>query len=309
MSNESPERLELSLPALCESDFKALAGIAQKNIGIDLPSHKREMVASRLLSRLRALGLSDFKSYRLRVEADAEERLRFLECMCTHETRFFREPEHFQCLEQTVYPRWLAAADAGERSRQARVWSAACSTGQEPFSFAMHLHHHLARRGFEIQVIATDVSTRVLDVAQQGIWPDNEVSNIPPLLLKAYMLKGTRSQVGKIAASDELRELVRFDQLNLNEASYRLPVSFDLVICRNVLIYFDGPTRERVCEQLMSHLKPGGYLILGHAESILGRNPHLTAVGSTVYRKEPLSRPAIKPLAVGSDDLELRNER
>jgi chemotaxis protein methyltransferase CheR len=262
------------------------------------------MVTSRLLPRLRELGLGAFKSYRQRVQNDAEERLRFLERMCTHETRFFREPEHFKSLEQSVYPGWLAAADAGERTRQVRVWSAACSTGQEPFSFAMHQHHGLAHQGFEVDVLATDVSTRVLALAKQAIWSDSEVPNIPQHLLKAYMLKGTRSQVGKIAASDDLRQLVRFDQLNLNDVSYRLPAHFDLVICRNVLIYFDGPTRLRVCEQLMSHLKPGGYLILGHAESVLGRNERLKAMGSTVYRKQAPLRPGTELPAGRPSNLE-----
>jgi chemotaxis protein methyltransferase CheR len=307
LSEAKPDRSDLGVPALGESDFNALAGIVHKTTGIHLPSHKREMVTSRLLPRLRELGLSAFKSYRQRVQDDAEERLRFLERMCTHETRFFREPEHFESLEQRVYPGWLAAAEAGERSRQVRVWSAACSTGQEPFSFAMHLHHRLAREGFEIEVVATDVSTRVLALAKLAIWADSEVPNIPQPLLRAYMLKGTRSQAGKIAAGDELRQLVRFERLNLNDASYRLPSSFDLVICRNVLIYFDGPTRQRVCEQLMSHLKPGGYLILGHAESVLGRNEHLKSIGSTVYRKESALRPGLEPRAARLRNLEPGN--
>lgn len=304
MSNRKLPRSDLGVPALRESDFKVLAGIVQTTTGIHLPSHKRELVTSRLLPRLRELGMPTFKDYRLRVQEDAAERARFLERMCTHETRFFREPEHFQSLEQSVYPRWLAAADAGERPRQVRVWSAACSTGQEPFSFAMHLHHHLAREGFEIEVLATDVSTRVLGLAQQAIWSDSEIANIPQPLLKAYMLKGARSQAGKIAASSELRELVRFESLNLNDASYRLPSSFDLIICRNVLIYFDGPTRQRVCEQLIGHLKPGGYLILGHAESVLGRNERLNPIGSTIYRKEPPLRPGVEPRAARAAHLE-----
>jgi chemotaxis protein methyltransferase CheR len=284
-------------PKLRESDFRELASLVHKATGIHLPSSKREMVTCRLLPRLRELGLSAFDSYRLRLREDSEEQLRFLERMCTHETRFFREPEHFSCLEQNVYPRWLAAAARGERSHRVRVWSAACSTGQEPFSFAMHLHHHLARSGFEIEVTATDLSTRVLGLAEQAVWSDREIANIPEPLLKAYMLKGTRSQAGKIAASLELRNLVRFERLNLNDASYRVRRDFDLVICRNVLIYFDAPTRERVCAELLNHVAPGGYLILGHAESVLGRTDKLSPVGSTEYRKESSLRRSTEPRA------------
>jgi chemotaxis protein methyltransferase CheR len=281
-------------PTLRESDFQALAALVHRSTGIYLPSSKRELVTSRLLPRLRELGLSGFEGYRRRVQEDSEERQRFLERMCTHETRFFREPEHFQCLERDVYPKWLASAGEHGRSRSVRVWSAACSTGQEPFSFAMHLHHHLALAGFRIEVIATDLSTRVLALARQAVWSDSEIPNIPQPLLKGYMLKGTRSQAGKIAAGGELRGLVEFERLNLNDASYELGSSFDLVICRNVLIYFDARTRQRVCAQLMNHVKPGGYLILGHAESVLGRNESLASVGSTVYRKEP-PPPGIEP--------------
>jgi chemotaxis protein methyltransferase CheR len=288
--NEPPE---LRTPTLRESDFKALAGLVQKTIGIHLPNSKRELVTSRLLPRLRELGLSAFDGYRRRVQDDSEERTRFLERMCTHETRFFREPEHFHCLEHEVYPKWLASASVGERSRRVRVWSAACSTGQEPFSFAMHLHHHLGGAGFDIEVLATDLSTRVLEVARQAVWSDAEIQNIPQPLLKAYMLKGTRSQAGKIAAGSELRHLVDFQRLNLNDTSYEVRSNFDVVVCRNVLIYFDAPTRQRVCAQLMSHIKPGGYLILGHAESVLGRHESLSAIGSTVYRKEPPLRRSV----------------
>jgi chemotaxis protein methyltransferase CheR len=280
----------ISGPRLRESDFRSLAAMVHQTTGIHLPISKREMVTSRLLPRLRELGLSEFDSYCLRLQEDAEERSRFLERMCTHETRFFREPEHFECLEHHVYPHWLASARAGERSPRVRIWSAACSTGQEPFSFAMHSHHHLARAGCEIEVLATDLSTRVLNIAEQAIWPDHEIQNIPIPMLKSYMLKGTRSQQGKIAASAELRSLVAFERLNLNDATYRVRSGFDLVVCRNVLIYFDGPTRLRVCEQLLRHVAPGGYLILGHAESALGRHEGLTPIGSTVYRKASASR-------------------
>ena len=155
--------------------------------------------------------------------------------------------------------------------------------------------------------MATDLSTRVLTLAKHAIWSDSEIQNIPPPLLKSYMLKGTRSQQGKIAASDELRALVRFELLNLNDASYGLPSSFDLIVCRNVLIYFDTPTRQRVAEQLMSHLKPGGYLILGHAESVLGRNERLKPIGSTVYRKHPALESGGEPRVAGAGALEPRN--
>jgi chemotaxis protein methyltransferase CheR len=281
---------ESTLPALRDGDFRALAKLVYDTTGIHMSTSKRDMMASRLLRRLRELGLSAFNDYRARVEEDAEERLRFIERMCTHETRFFREPEQFQRLEQHVYPAWIKSAELGARRRRVRVWSAACSTGQEPFSLGMHLHHHLAPHGFEVEIGATDFSRRVLALAQEGIWSDTEISNIPPALLKAYMLRGKRKRAGKIAAGAELRRLIRFELLNLNEPSYRQPPDLDLVVCRNVLIYFDARTRSRVRDRLLNHVAAGGYLMLGHAESVLGHHELLTPVGSSIFCKETSPR-------------------
>lgn len=294
MPGQDDSRSTSRLPGLKESDFRELAKIVRATIGIHLPSSKRDLVASRLLPRLRELGLSAFASYRERVQEDAEERSRFLERMCTHETRFFREPEQFRCLAEHVYPEWLRAVQLGQRARSVRVWSAACSTGQEPFSFAMHLHHHLAGHGFGVDVLATDLSTRVLAVAQHGIWRDAEIENVPPDLLRHYMLRGTRSQAGKVAAGAEIRNLVRFARLNLNDLTYGLP-SFDLVVCRNVLMYFDAPTRLRVRDQLLRHVAPGGHLILGHAESVLGHHEELRPLGCCIFRKERRPGPSLSP--------------
>lgn len=299
MPGHDEPRSTSRLPGLKDSDFRELAKIVHATIGIHLPSSKRDLVASRLLPRLRELGLSGFASYRERVREDPEERSRFLERMCTHETRFFREPEQFRRLAEHVYPEWLRAAQLGQRPRSVRVWSAACSTGQEPFSFAMHLHHQLAGHGFGVDVLATDLSTRVLAVAQQGIWRDAEIENVPLELLRQYMLRGTRSQAGKVAAGAEIRNLVRFARLNLNDLSYGLPTSFDLVACRNVLMYFDAPTRRRVRDQLLSHVAPGGYLILGHAESVLGHHEELRPLGCCIFRKEPAARAASRPESGG----------
>jgi chemotaxis protein methyltransferase CheR len=165
-----------------------------------------------------------------------------------------------------------------------RAWSAACSSGEEPFTLAMVLRHHLpAEEGWEVEVTATDLSTRVLDRAKAALWPIERAAEIPTPYRKRWMLRGTRSQEGKMAAVAELRALVRFARVNLNEASYPVPGSFDLLFCRNVLIYFDRASRAPVVDRLLDRVAPGGLFFLGHAESLNGVTIRARAVIPTVY--------------------------
>jgi chemotaxis protein methyltransferase CheR len=209
-----------------------------------------------------------------------------LDHVTTNETHFFREPRHFELLAADVFPRWSADAAAGRRPRRARIWSAACSTGEEPYSLAMALLRAFPPgSGWDLEILATDLSTRVLDRARAALWPLEKAKEIPDADLKAFMLRGTGSQEGLMKAGPELRELVRFQRLNLNDAAYPGVGEFDLVLCRNVLIYFDAPTKERVVGRLLEHLAPDGLLFLGHAESVVGTGLPLQPVVPTVYRR------------------------
>jgi chemotaxis protein methyltransferase CheR len=207
-----------------------------------------------------------------------------LDLVTTNETHFFREPQHFQFLEQQVFPAWTAAAAAGRRPRRVRAWSAACSTGQEVYTLAMLLLEHFpAAEGWDVRVTGTDLSTRVLETARAGMWPLHLAAEIPTPYRKKYMLRGTAAREGTMAAGAELRAVVDFRRMNLMDASYGA-ADCDLVFCRNVLIYFDPETRARVVERLAERLAPGGFLFLGHAEALNAATPRLRRVHPAIFR-------------------------
>jgi chemotaxis protein methyltransferase CheR len=271
--------------SLSEKDFLGFQKLVYQEAGIWLSPAKQSLLVGRLSRRLRELGERSFFSYLRRVREDAAERRRMLEALCTHETHFFREPKHFEFLEREVLPVWRARGDTGRgEGRRVRVWSAGCSSGEEPFSLAMCLRHHLpAKEGWHIDILATDLSGRILDQARQALWPVEKAAEIPPAYLRAYMLRGVGSQEGKMKAGPELRELVRFQQLNLNASTLGVGAPFDLLFCRNVLIYFDTTSKMRAVERLLFLLSPRGYLFLGHAESLTGLTGRVRTVQPTIY--------------------------
>ncbi len=280
-----PEGVWPGLVPISDREFRLFQELVQAETGIFLSNAKKALLAGRLSRRLRELGLRSFLDYYERVSGvDREERTRMAEAICTHETRFFREPQQFRFLEERVYPHWKTLAAAGRRARRISVWSAACSTGEEPYSIAMQLLDQFpAEAGWSVDVLATDLSRRVLTRAAAGVWPIERAEQIPPSYLKRFMLKGTRSESGRIMVDHELRSVVRFARLNLSSSSYRGCGRFDLVFCRNVLIYFSPETRREVVRRLVSeHLAPGGYLLLGHAETVHDLKDQLRPVGPSI---------------------------
>lgn len=273
-----------ALRPLTDREFQLFQSLVHREIGIFLPDSKKALVVSRLSKRLRALGLQSFGAYYDAVEADRGERTLMLDCICTNETRFFREPRQFEFLEQDVLPRWRAAGDAGERPKRVRAWSAACSTGEEPYSLAMMLRTHFpAEGGWAVDVLASDISTKALDAAREGVWPLQRTETIPPAYLRAYMLRGVRSEEGKARVNQSLKSLIKFTSINLNNSHYPVDGSFDLVFCRNVLIYFDRDTKSAVVDRLSRHLAPDGILFLGHSETLHSGAHALRHVGPTAY--------------------------
>lgn len=268
-----------------EREFRLFQDFLSRETGIWLSEHKRPLLVSRLTRRLRQLGLTRFGDYYELAKDDAAERARMIESLCTHETSFFREPRQFQFLESSLLPAWLAEGDEGSRPRRVRVWSAGCSTGEEPFSIAMLLAEWLP--GWDCRVVATDLSSRALEKARSATWPIRRAQEIPAPLLKRFMLRGTGGQEGLMRAGMELRSLVCFEQLNLNDAYYSFDEPFDLIFCRNVMIYFDPASRMRVVDRLLRHLVPNGYLFLGHAESLLGHTDRVRSVLPSVYALLP----------------------
>ncbi len=275
--------------AVSDRDFARYQKLINREAGIWLAPVKKALLVGRLARRLRELGLGNYGDYYERVMQDEVERVRMLDCICTNETHFFREPRHFDFMAERVFAAWQAEADAGKRPRRARIWSAACSTGEEPYSIAMSLLAAFPS-GWDLEVLATDLSTKALDRARAGVWPIEKSKEIPTSYLKAFMLRGYGAQDGLMRAGPEIRSVIRFERLNLAGDDWPVGVH-DLVFCRNVLIYFDRVTKARVVERLLDSVDPHGYLFLGHAESLGGFSSRARAVVPTVYSTQAPAAP------------------
>jgi chemotaxis protein methyltransferase CheR len=282
--------LPVSLVPISEREFRAFQQLIYREAGIHLSGVKQALLSGRLARRMRELKMLRFQDYFERVVQDrsGDELVILLDAITTNETHFFREPRQFEYLEQVIFPQWQAAAAEGRRSRVLRIWSAACSTGEEPYSLAMSLLRHFpAEQGWRIDILASDLSTRALDRARAGVWPLQRADEIPPECLRRFMLRGSGSQEGKMKAGTEVRAPLRFQRLNLNDERYPLQPGFDAIFCRNVLIYFDQASRARVIDRLLDLLTPSGHLFLGHAESLTGMNERVRAVAPAIYALRP----------------------
>jgi len=290
VSNSIPT--PVGIRPLRDREFTAFQELIYQEAGIYLSKVKQALLVGRLSRRVRELGLDSFAAYYERVVDPRypEERVELINCICTHETHFFREPRQFEYLENVALPKWRAQAEAGGRAKRVRAWSAGCSSGEEPFSIAMSLLAACpSKAGWTVEVVATDVSTRVLERARAATWPLDRSKHIPDAYLKRFMLRGHGEHEKKMKAGPELRDAVRFEHLNLNDGSYQLAGAFDLVFCRNVLIYFDANSKERVIRNLLDRLSPDGLLFLGHAETLSGFQPEQggapRAVMPTIYSR------------------------
>ena len=256
--------------------------------GIWLGSSKKALLCGRLFRRLMALGIPSLKRYYKCVsEPDGlEERALMIDAITTNETRFFREPRQFDFLVQQVFPRWQAEAEQGLRPRRVRIWSAGCSSGEEPYTLAMLLAEHLpAENGWDVRVLATDISTRVLEKARKGIYDARRSADVPKCLLRKFMLRGFADQQGRVKVKVEIQEMVDFRRLNLNHEPYAVEGPYDVILCRNVLIYFGANSRQRVVANLVGHLAANGFLFVGHAENLTSLSPQLRSVEPTIYVK------------------------
>lgn len=261
-------------------EFLLFQKFVYEGAGIWLSNAKQALLSSRLASRLRELGLSSFGEYFEHLAKGGEaERQRFFDAITTNETRFFREPGQFEFLVQSILPTWMK----GSRGSRIRCWSAGCSSGEEPYSVAMAVLAAASQRESRVSVLATDLSTRALGRAVRAEFSIDRAEEIPSPYLRHYMLRGEKSKAGLMKPVPEVRNAVEFRRLNLNEPIELNGPPFDLIFCRNVLIYFDLTSKRRVLEQLLRHLAPEGYLFLGHAESITGWNRALVPVRPSIY--------------------------
>lgn len=271
---------------LTDGDFDFICRLVYEKSRIALGRDKKVLVTSRLAKRLRQLQLEGYHQYcdLLRSPAGAEE-LRFLiDRISTNHTHFFRETKHFDFLRDKLLPAWRA--DPRSRGGVFRVWSAASSTGEEPYTIAIHLAEHLAPADSGAWTIeASDISTRVLDIARQGIYEVERLSGMSSELVRRYFQKGVRDREGQVRVKSELRGRVQFHHLNLLEPPYPFTEPFQVIFCRNVMIYFDRPTQESLVSYLTEKLAPGGHLLVGHSESLSGIKHGLKLVQPAIYSK------------------------
>lgn len=283
----------LSGPLLRDAEFQAFRELIYQVAGISLAPVKRQLLASRLARRLRHFNhksYSEYYEYLTKNDPTGDELQRMVNCITTNKTDFFREPHHFQFLRDVAIPLWKARAERGG-SRRVRVWSAGCSTGPEPYSIAIVLLEHLAPAGFEVEVIASDIDTEVLAKAKDGVYPLAEVSPVPPAWLKKYFLRGVGPWEGTVRVHPDVRGRVSFRRVNLIDPPWDVRPGLNAIFCRNVVIYFDRATQQRLFDRYADHLSPDGYLFVGHAENLHGVTDRFAPLGGTVYRPVATGRP------------------
>jgi chemotaxis protein methyltransferase CheR len=272
---------------LSRKTFARFAQFITGELGIKMPESKLSMVQSRLLRRVRELRLNSVEQYSeyFFTSSNAQEREHFINAITTNKTDFFREPEHFDFLTRVALP--SLSRTAGYRSGSPlKVWSAGCSSGEEPYTIAMVLsEYELQHPGFDFAILGTDVSTRVLDLAKTGIYQESQTVTVPPELRKKYLWQGRDKSQRLVRVVPELRRKVTFHRLNFMDQNYSIRDMFDVVFFRNVLIYFDKTTQEVVIYKICRNLVPGGYFFAGHSESLAGLDTELSCVQTAVFRK------------------------
>ncbi|MBD1558115.1 protein-glutamate O-methyltransferase CheR [Vibrio sp. S9_S30] len=266
---------------LTEQDFKYIQYFVHKSVGIFLSDKKKAMVYGRISRILREHGFQRFTEYRELLETSDAERVNFINNLTTNKTHFFREFHHFEYLEQVMIPKWF-----NENKKQLRFWSAGCSTGEEPYSYlAMLKKAHVFERIIDVRMLATDLDTNVLARAKQGIYSEEVLTSIPSEYLKGAFVKGKGQMTGKIKIKRQLQQYLTFNQLNLL-ADWPMDQQFDVISCRNVMIYFDKTTQETLIRRFYKHLADDGVLLIGHSESVGNCTDIFRHLGHTIYVKQ-----------------------
>lgn len=270
---------------ISDDEFRLLREFIHLHTGIALSEHKRALVCSRLAKRLRFHGLRRYSEYYvLLTEDDPEgnELVAMINCITTNKTDFFREQHHFQFLKDVLIPAYLQNQNRG---RTMRIWSAASSSGEEAYSLGMTaLEAMLSCKELEVRILATDIDTDMISRAQNGIYTLEQAKQIPLPLLHRYFLKGQGTHDGYVMAKPTLKSLIQFNWLNLLNDPWPMRERFDVIFCRNVLIYFDKPTQQKLFQRMGNALKKDGYLMLGHSEAMHGLIHKFKPVGHSIYQ-------------------------
>lgn len=271
---------------LKDIDYERISRLVYEQCGINLHEGKKELVKARLGKRLREGNFKSFGEYYRYVTTDdgTDELISMIDSLSTNLTYFFREESHFQKLRNMI-KLMVKTSNQGRLSEKLRIWSAGCSTGEEPYSLAMTVCESVNGLSGDVKIMATDISTRVLQTADKGIFGKERLKNVPPAILKKYFQMGSGSCEGQFLIKKNIRDMVQFSRFNLMDTpppNYR----FDIIFCRNVMIYFDKATQEALVRRFHQCLNKGGHLFVGHSESLTGLSHELKYIEPSVYRKQ-----------------------
>ena len=271
-----------------DKEFWQFSSFIYERVGIQLPPTKKTMLEARLQKRLKALDIDSFEAYSKFVfseEGQRAELVRLIDVVTTNKTDFFREPGHFEHLTHKALPA-IMKNRGGRFTEPVRIWSAGCSSGEEPYTLAMVLSEFASENnGFRFSILASDISTRILETAKTAIYPEERVDGIALDFKKKYLLRSKQRSLTLVRVCPELRSKVLFRRINFMDSDFGIAEKMDIIFCRNVVIYFDKPTQQRLMRKFYQQLRPGGYLVLGHSETLNGINDDFISVGSTVYQK------------------------
>lgn len=270
---------------MTDRDFAFIRTLAKKHTGIELGDHKKEMIYSRIVRRIRSLRLDSFASYCTYLESHLDNELTdFINAITTNLTSFFREPHHFDFLRDTVLPE---IKKHHQTDKRLRIWSAGCSTGEEPYSIAMTLHDTMKNTsGWNAKILATDLDSNVVAHGRAGIYSAERFRNVDPKVINKHFYRVNDESVseGSLMASDTLKQYITFNRLNLL-GDWPMKGRFDVIFCRNVVIYFSKDTQRVLFDRYAEILNPNGYLFIGHSESLHGVSRRFESLGRTIYRK------------------------
>lgn len=268
--------------SITTDEFHRFRTLIYDESGISLSDQKQSLLASRLSKRLRDLGAATFSEYYAKVTEDPtrEEFTRMLDLISTNKTDFFREPKHFDFLRERILPEL-------ESTKRIRIWSSACSSGEEPYTIAMTLYEGVQNpERWDFKILASDLSTRVLAKAAAGTYDQDRFRDVPSDVIKRHFLRGRGDHTGVFKVKPHLASAITFRRLNLMDDHFPIKNPLDLIFCRNVMIYFDRPTQETLINKFHQYLKPGGYLFIGHSESLQWITHPFKSLAPTIYQKE-----------------------
>jgi chemotaxis protein methyltransferase CheR len=278
----------LGVPCITDAEFTRFRGLILKQTGIHLKDNKRHLLVARLSRHVRELGLDNFSSYyeHLSRDTSGDELRNLTNLITTNKTSFFREPHHFELLRSHLIPEVRRRGD-----KTLRIWSAGCSSGEEPYSIAITVREALGSLdGWDVRILASDIDTEMLEHAQCGRYATESLEGISIEQRRAHFLRGYGQYEGLAQVRPELRKMIEFRRINFSHREWDVPSRFDAIFCRNVIIYFDRPLQERIIQRFTGHLKPGGYFFQGHSENLQAHRNLMVPVGTTAYRLKDTCR-------------------